>query len=305
MILCCGEALIDMLPRKMEEGGEGFLPVPGGAIFNTAIALGRLGEDAGFFSSLSTDMFGDQLQGYLHESNVDTRLCVKLSNPTTLAFVKLTNGQATYSFFDENSALRNLEKSQLPDLSKTVSALHFGAISLIPEPCGDAYEALMRNNQDKVISLDPNIRIGYIGDQEAHRARINRMIAMSDIVKVSDEDLDWIANGTSFESLIHSWLEGVTKIVLLTKGSAGVTAFTENGSINLSGMKVEVIDTIGAGDTFNAGFLSGLRKNNLLSKERLNQITPDDITPALEFATKVAVLTVSKAGANPPWKEEL
>ena len=305
MILCCGEALIDMLPRKLEEGGEGFLPVPGGAIFNTAIALGRLGEEVGFFSSLSADLFGDQLKCYLHESNVDTRFCIQLPNPSTLAFVKLNHGQASYSFFDENSALRNLQKSQLPVLPSKVSTLHFGAISLIPEPCGSAYETLMRNNQDKVISLDPNIRTGFIEHDEAHRDRIKRMIAMADIVKVSDEDLDWIANGEPLDELMALWLKGATKIVLLTKGSEGVSASTLNGSINLPALNVEVVDTIGAGDTFNAGFLSGLRKNNLLTKERLHTITPEEMEPALELAIKVAALTVSKAGANPPWKTEL
>lgn len=305
MILCCGEALIDMLPRKMESGEEGFLPIPGGAIFNTAIALGRLGEDAGFFSSVSTDMFGEQLIKYLKASNVDTQYCVNLSNPTTLAFVKLNKGQATYSFFDENSALRNLEISELPVLPATISTLHFGAISLIPEPCGTAYEALMANNQDKVICLDPNIRIGFIKNEQAHRARIKRMIAMADIVKVSDEDLDWIANGKSINEVISGWLEGATQIVLLTKGSEGVTAFTQNGVINIQAMHVDVVDTIGAGDTFNAGFIAGLRKSNLLTKDRLEQITPTDINPALEIASKVAALTVSRAGANPPWASEL
>ena len=305
MILCCGEALIDMLPRKIAGGGEGFLPITGGAVFNTAIALGRLGEHAGFFSSLSTDMFGEQLISHLHESNVDTGYCVKLANPTTLAFVKLKNGQATYSFFDENSAMRNLEVSQLPNLPTTVSTLHFGAISLIPEPCGMAYETLMANNQHKVISLDPNIRIGFIKNENAHRNRIKRMIAMADIVKVSDEDLDWIANGKPFDELITLWLEGSTKLVILTQGAAGVTGFTKNGSINIPAINVKVVDTIGAGDAFNAGFLSGLRKNKLLTKENLTTVIVKEIEPALQFATKVAAFTISKAGANPPWAKEL
>ena len=305
MILCCGEALIDMLPREIEGGGQGFLPVPGGAIFNTAIALGRLGEDAGFFSSLSTDMFGKQLIDYLNHSNVDTSNCIRLSNPTTIAFAKLTDGQAQYSFFDENSALRSLEGSQLPNLNDTISALHFGAVSLIAEPCGAAYEALMTNNLNKVLSLDPNIRTDVIQDAAMHRGRINRMIAMADIVKVSDEDLDWIADGKPTNDLINMWLDGATSVVLLTEGSKGVTAYTRNGSIKHPAINTVVVDTIGAGDTFNAGFLTGLQRSQLLTKNHLNNVSVEDLKPALQLAVKVAAHTVSKAGANPPWMAEL
>jgi len=305
MILCCGEALMDMLPRKMDDGADVFLPVPGGAIFNTAIALGRLGDDAGFFSSISADMFGQQLIGALNASNVDTKFCVKLENPTTLAFVKLNGGQASYSFFDENSALRNLQESQLPELPNSVSALHFGAISLIPEPCGSAYEKFMQDNQDKVISIDPNIRLGFINDEASHRSRIKRMIEMADIVKVSDEDLDWIAEDNPPQDIINSWFAGETKVVLLTRGAEGVTAYTKNGSVQMPAMNVDIVDTIGAGDTFNAGFLSGLKKSGRLDKDKLSAMTPEQIKPALELATKVAAFTVSKAGANPPWAHEL
>lgn len=305
MILCCGEALIDMLPRQVGKDQEGFLPVPGGAVFNTAIALGRLEEQVGFFSSISKDMFGEQLISYLNQSNVETGLCVKSPNPTTLAFVKLIEGHAQYSFFDENSAGRNLEIQQLPKLSKTITALHFGAISLIPEPCGTAYESLMKNNQDKVISLDPNIRQNFIQNEKTHRERIERMIAMADIVKVSDEDLEWIANGEPFETKIATWLKAKSKIVILTKGHKGVIAYTENGNITQDADVVKVVDTIGAGDAFNAGFLSGLRQKGLLSKESLSNISKQQLLSALKLATKVAGLTVSKVGATPPWKSEI
>lgn len=305
MILCCGEALIDMLPREIVGGGNGYFPFAGGAIFNTAIALGRLGEETGFLSSISTDMFGDQLIEFLHASNVNTQHCIRLQNPTTLAFVKLDNGEAQYSFFDENSALRNLQASQLPDLPETVSALHFGAISLISEPSGSAYESLMANNQDKVLSLDPNIRTSFIQDPAAHRKRIDRMIAMADIVKVSDLDLDWIANGEDFKHVIDKWLEGGTSIVLLTEGAKGTTAFTCNDTVQYPAIETTVEDTIGAGDTFNAGFMSGLRQNKMLKKEVLRTVSAEELKPALELSSKVAAYTVSKVGASSPWKSEL
>jgi len=305
MILCCGEALIDMLPRDLAQGGEGFMPCTGGALFNTAIALGRLGEKTGFFSSISNDMFGDLILNDLKNASVKFDLCPRLDKPTTLAFVKLTNGAATYSFFDENSAGRNLDLPDLPKLDVSVDALHFGAISLIPEPCGSAFEAFLSQNTDKVISLDPNIRPGFITDENAHRQRIQRMCNQSDIIKVSDEDLDWIVDGSSSEGQIAQWLEGQASVVTMTKGEDGATAYTKNGEVHQSVFPVEVVDTVGAGDTFNAGFLATLKQQGNLSKAALKNIDADDVQSALELAAKVSSIVVGRAGANPPWLNEL
>lgn len=306
MIICCGEALIDMLPRQLADRTDVFLPVPGGAVFNTAVALGRLGEETGFASGISNDMFGEQLIKALRESGVDPSFCIRSDHPTTLAFVKLTDGHATYSFFDENSAGRMVSENDLPEVPETVEAMHFGAISLIPEPCGTAYEALMRKNRAKtVISLDPNIRPSFINDAEAHRDRIKRMIAMADIVKVSDEDIDWITDGGDRKEAIDQWLADTTSLVLLTKGAEGVTAFTASGEFHQPAENVDVVDTVGAGDTFNAGLLAGLRSALILSKPALKQADPAMIQPALALASKVAAHVVGQAGANPPWRKEL
>ena len=143
MIICCGEALVDMLPRHLAEGGEGFKPVSGGAIFNTAIGLGRLGASVGLLAGVSNDMFGQQILAALAESKVATDYVLRVPNPSTLAFVKLVDGQAEYSFMDENSAMRSLEVGMLPALPDSVQALHFGGISIISEPCGSAYEVTM------------------------------------------------------------------------------------------------------------------------------------------------------------------
>ena len=310
MIICCGEALIDMLPRKLPDvspgGSDVFLPVSGGAIFNTAIALGRLGMPTGFVSGISTDMFGEQLIASLEESNVSTEFCIRSDWPSTLAFVKLSDGHAKYSFFDENSATRMIEEKSLPNLPRSVSAFHFGAISLIPEPGGSTYEALMKREASRaVISLDPNIRPGFVKDETAYRARMQRMIAMSDIIKVSDEDLDWLEPEQDTNTAIAAMLEAGASVILLTKGSEGVTAITSGFEIDVAAQKVEVVDTIGAGDTFNSGFLAGLEKSGMLDKQSLRAISEADLRSALELANKVASVTVSRAGANPPWRSEL
>ncbi len=141
MILSCGEALIDMLPRESTAGEACFAPYAGGAVFNTAIALGRLGAPSAFFSGVSTDMLGEILADTLTASKVDTQYLARSDRPTTVAFVKLVNGQATYAFYDENTAGRMLSTEQLPNLPADVDTLFFGGISLVNDPAASTYEA--------------------------------------------------------------------------------------------------------------------------------------------------------------------
>ncbi|HLQ18933.1 MAG TPA: carbohydrate kinase, partial [Tabrizicola sp.] len=194
MILSCGEALIDMLPRTSTEGEPCFAPYAGGAVFNTAIALGRLGAPSAFFSGVSNDMLGEILADTLTASKVDTRYLARSDRPTTVAFVKLVNGQATYAFYDEATAGRMLSTDQLPALPKEIDALFLGGISLVNDPAASTYEALQaRECGTRVTMVDPNIRPGFIAGKEAeYRARIERMISRADIVKLSDEDLHWL-----------------------------------------------------------------------------------------------------------------
>jgi len=186
MIVCCGEALIDMIPVELDGGRNAYVPTPGGAIFNTAIALGRLEQQTGFVCAISTDLFGRLLVDTLEQSSVDTQLLHRNDCPTTLAFVELSDGDAQYTFYDENSATRQLQISDLPALDNTVTALQFGAISLIGEPCGSTYEHLMQTMASRsVIALDPNIRPLFITDASNYRDRLHRMMALSDIITCS------------------------------------------------------------------------------------------------------------------------
>ncbi len=300
MILCCGEALIDMLPRETATGEHAFAPYPGGAVFNTAVALGRLGAEAGFFSGISTDLFGRILDAGLAASQVDARLAVRNDRPTTLAFVTLENGQAQYAFYDENTAGRMLTPDDLPKLPDTVQALFFGGISLVAEPCGAAYETLMLGAAgDRVTMIDPNIRPGFITDEPRYRSRITAMLAAADIIKVSDEDLDWL--GLRIDDLITQG----SKLVCLTEGARGVRAFWPGGETFVAARPVEVVDTVGAGDTFNAGLLAGLARAGLLTQPALAALDAATITAALELGVRAAAVTVSRAGANPPWAHEL
>ncbi|RFC68811.1 MULTISPECIES: carbohydrate kinase family protein [Mesorhizobium] len=306
MIVCCGEALIDMLPRTTTLGETAFAPYVGGAVFNTAIALGRLEVPTGFFSGISTDFFGDMLRDTLAASNVDLSL-VKFSDlPTTMAFVRLENGHASYLFYDEQTAGRMLYESDLPDIGDHVEAMHFSCISLIPEPCGGTYEALMRRESSKrVMMFDPNIRKNFIKDKASHVARMKRMVAMADIVKLSDEDLDWFGEPGTTQEIAARWLTLGPKLIVITKGASGLVAYSKDHHITVPAERVQVVDTVGAGDTINAGILCSLRDQTLLTKAAIAALTPGQIEAVLRFSAKAAAFTVSRAGANPPTREEM
>jgi fructokinase len=307
MILSCGEALIDMLPRTTTLGEPAFSPYAGGAVFNTAIALGRLGAPSAFFSGISTDMLGEILTDTLAASKVTTDLCARSNRPTTVAFVKLVNGQASYAFYDEATAGRMLSQDQLPTLPADISTLFFGGISLVNDPAASTYEALQsREAGSRVIMIDPNIRLGFIaGQEDSYRARITRMVQRSDIVKLSDEDLHWYAGSGDLAALARGILAKGPKVVFITEGAKGAHAITATEQRFTPSRKVEVVDTVGAGDTFNAGVLAALHTRGVLTKSGVASLDAAALDAALELGTKAAAVTVARAGANPPWAQEL
>lgn len=308
MILCCGEALIDMIPKPTSSGETGFVPYSGGAIFNTAIALGRLDVPTGIMSGISTDRFGQQLADDLANSNVDTRYAIRSERPTTLAFVQLKDGHAEYSFFDENSAGRMISPSDLPQVPDVVTALFAGGISLACEPGAETYlQFLQKESGNRLVMMDPNIRPGFIENADRYRTRLKSVLALTDIVKISDEDLDWlIPDGTSLAEKIQTIHNSGPSLVVLTKGRDGAVAYPgDNREIAVPAKRVDVVDTVGAGDTFNAGILAKLHSMQMLGKSAITSLSDEAIASVLEHAAKVASVTVSRSGANPPWQHEM
>ena len=307
MILSCGEALIDMLPRISKQGEACFAPYAGGAVFNTAIALGRLGAPSAFFSGVSTDMLGEILADTLAASKVDTAYLARSGRPTTVAFVKLMNGQATYAFYDEGTAGRMLSEDQLPALPADVSALFFGGISLVNDPAASTYEALQaRECGTRVTMIDPNIRPGFIeGKEREYRARITRMIARADLVKLSDEDLHWLEGAGDLGALARGILARGPKVVFITEGAKGARAVTASQDRFVAATPVTVADTVGAGDKFNAGVPAALHQAGVLSKAAVAALPDAVLDAALSLGTRAAAVTVSRPGANPPWADEL
>ena len=306
MILCAGEALIDMLPRQTVDGEASFQPFPGGAVFNTAIALGRLGAPTGFFTGLSTDFFGEMLETSLRASGVDASFAARSDRPTTLAFVRLVDGQASYAFHDENTAGRMLTPGDLPALDDSIEAMFFGGISLAVEPCAEAYEALMLREAPLCATMiDPNVRPGFIRDAERYRARIRRMLAAADLVKLSDEDLVWLMGAGDIAAMTSEILAMGPAAVFVTEGAKGVTAYHAGDPVFVASERVEVVDTVGAGDTFNGGVLASLHEQGALTKSGVREMSAETLEAAMSLGVRVAAVTVSRAGANPPARDEL
>jgi fructokinase len=308
MILCCGEALIDFVPLPEMRA---YSPCPGGSVFNIAIGLGRLQAPVGFFCRISTDYFGDLLLDTLVENGVDTALCPRSDDPTTLAFVSLPGDEGEeprYMFYANDSADRLLTDSMLPDLAPEIKALHFGSISLVMEPGATALESLMqRESGRRIISLDPNVRPGLIDDREAYRQRFERWVGWVDILRLSTVDFDFLYPGQPLAPIIARWFELGLSLCIVTKGADGAEGITAGGATaDSTPPQVTVADTVGAGDTFFAAALAFLQQEGLLyQRDKLRELAAEQLGACLNYAGRAAAINCSRQGANPPYKHEM
>lgn len=307
MIVHTGEALIDFIPVREATGKLAFQPVPGGSPYNTSVAAARLEVPNAFLGRISSDFFGDQLVSYLEDNGVRTDMITRDDALSTLAFVKrLDSGAARYAFFTKGSADRNFSPSDIPALHAEVAALQFGSISLIGDPAGDTIVSLVeREREDRVISFDPNIRESLIIDAPAYRSRIERAVAASTVVKVSDEDLAWMTGDSDIRSGAMELLKKGPLLVVVTEGDRGSSAFMPDLMARADAERTTVNDTVGAGDSFHAALLAWCYHSDVLKREKIAALQKSDLEVMLRFAGAVAAKTCSRAGANPPRLSEI
>jgi fructokinase len=307
MIICAGESLIDMVSFR---GEPEYTPHVGGSNFNSSIALGRLGSNSYYFGAISNDSYGELIEDCLRGSNVKEDFIIKTNRPTTLAYADVVDGIAEYTFVDEHSAGRMLDQTSLKPFAKRVikaKALLVGGISLQAEPCGSSWQWLIEQVSGHLpIYLDVNIRPDFIENKRSYFDRFVRLTSKVDIVKISEDDYRYLYGAQDFNKVSKDWLNNGVKLVIFTLGAEGSKVIYDNSKeVFAKSKKVDVVDTIAAGDSFNAGFLLSLDEQGLLDRESLDIISDTQLEKALTFANKVASFTVTKKGAHPPWLDEI
>ncbi|MGV8871403.1 MAG: carbohydrate kinase family protein [Rhodococcus sp. (in: high G+C Gram-positive bacteria)] len=306
-ILVCGEALVDLVP--VHEGPL-LSPKLGGGPFNVAVSIGRLGSPVAYLSRISRDPFGEQILASLQDAGVDISWVQRGDEPTTLAMTTLAeDGSAEYSFYADGTADRLVaDPGDLPD---EISVLSFGTLSLLYEPGASMYASLLHRARaaGKLTMLDPNIRPAAIdstsGDitADGFRDRFRSWLPSIDILKVSEDDAYWLGLGTQ-GTTVDDWLAAGVTAVVMTRGGDGISVFTEPEEISVPGVAVDVVDTIGAGDTVHGALLSYLQKETIITSNAVKAMSKQDWQQALDFAAKAAAITVSRPGADPPWASE-
>ncbi|MGE7955909.1 carbohydrate kinase family protein [Pseudomonas sp. NPDC089530] len=311
MYLVCGEALFDFFSED-DAGGRAsrvdFQALAGGSPFNVAVGLRRLGVDAALFAGLSTDYLGRRLLQVLRDEGVRQHYLLDVQAPTTLAMVALgANGVPHYSFRGEGCADRQLQLADLPELDSRVRGLHLGSFSLVVQPVGDTLLALARRERGKrLISLDPNVRLNPAPDIELWRRRIDTLVRLADLIKVSDEDLHLLYPDQDPRHVIEGWLQHHCQLVFLTRGAEGAEVFSKaHGHWSAPAMPIKMADTVGAGDTFQAALIAWLTERQLDSLEAVARLNREQIDQMLRFAIRAAALTCSKTGPDLPYRHQL
>ncbi len=282
-------------------------PRLGGGPYNVALTAARLGVPTAFLSRVSTDAFGDALVRRLGESGVDTSLVQRGPEPTTLAVVTLDDdASARYSFYTEGTADRFVtDPGPLPD---GTAALSVGTLGMVLDPGATVYETMLRREHERGVltALDPNIRADMIADPDAYRARFASWLPSVRLLKVSLDDAEWLARATDLDDVLaaaRSWLDAGPQAVVLTKGGDGVVLLTSSGlDVTVAGRPVDVVDTIGAGDTVQGAMLAWLVRHQVTDLSALTRGEADEL---LTYATRAAAVTVSRSGAEPPTEDEL
>ncbi|MEV6020344.1 MULTISPECIES: carbohydrate kinase [unclassified Streptomyces] len=306
-ITVLGECVADAFTEPTNASNELALRVlPGGGPANTAVALARLGTSARFLARLSADVFGRMFRAHLEASGVDLSYAVAAAEPSTLAVAELdATGQAAFSFHAHHTADWQWTPGELAGVDLTETAcVHTGSLALVSEPGAGAIEGFLAAASPRAtISIDPNVR-PLLVDPEVYRAKLARWCGLADILRLSEDDLKLLLPGTPPEQACDLWHAAGARLVVITLGADGALASLDGRRLLVSGAPARVVDTVGAGDSFTAGLLHHLGARGLLGG-RLDALGLDDVAEACRFATRVAALTCSVAGPNPPWRNQL
>jgi fructokinase len=306
MLLSCGDALIDFLPVTSADGREALVPVVGGSCLNIAVGMARLGAPTGFVGGISTDLFGRMIADHASTSEVDLRYATRSDHQTTLAFVRTVDGEPQYGFYDAATASRNwvYRRGAIPFAD--IQAIHVGSTTLTHDVGAAEALAMVEDARGPVtISFDPNCRPNLVTDKSRYVEQMDAFAAKADIVRMSDVDFEFLYGGGDHagkaESKSASLIAAGAGLVVITRGIKGAQAWHKQaGVVEVQAPTVKVVDTIGAGDSFQAALLFALRAIGRIDRASLARITPDELSRVLSFAADCAAFTCGRAGADPP-----
>lgn len=315
-VVCCGEALVDLIGA--DASGRTWHAAPGGSPFNAAVAAGRLGAPTSFLGVLSDDRFGQLLRDHLDASHVSWRTCPITTEPTTLAVV--TQGpddlEPSFAFHVAGTTTVSARTIDL-HLPADTGVLHVsGSMALVLEPAASRLEALLAAARHRtLVHLDPNPRPAVAGGRERYLSRLDRWLGLADVVKVSVADIDWIEPGANPLDLAQRWLEpdsgdaddgDVPAAIVITRGAGGAAVVCSAGVIEVvPAAPVDVVDTVGAGDTFVGAMLAAFAAHGITDRRALAGLDEHWWHTALTFAVEAAGIACGRVGADPPWRREL
>ena len=309
MFITCGEALFDIFTGPSESGdphGLGMRGVIGGSPLNVALGLSRMGNRASLFTRLSTDLFGRNIRAFMNDVNVSDEYCVGTDQQTTLAMI-LTgpDGHPDYSLYTKGTADCSMEMSDIPaELDARDQVIHMGSFATaLPESGAVLREFAKRQAGKCFIAFDPNVRAIVIPEKEPWFHMIDEMLPLTNFVKASDEDLEFLYPGRPHQVFIEQALDAGADIACVTRGPDGAMAQSASGAkVDLPGRKVDVVDTVGAGDTFQASCLHYLGAAGLTKRGEARNV---DLESMVRFAIDAAALTCTRRGADLPTLAEI
>jgi fructokinase len=302
VIVVGGEALVDLV----DDDGS-VRPMAGGGPFNTAVALGNLEVPVGFLGAISRDAYGEMLSEQLVDFGVDISLVRRSDAPTARAHVRRErDGSTEYNFEVRGTSLADFSPADLPVLPHGAWAVHVGTLALALDPPAAAYEALVQREAERCrIILDPNVRPAIFGDVVAYRSRFERLVQLADVVKLSEDDAAWIYPDLRVNEVIELILGFGPRVVAVTRGKNGAVAASGDSFVDVAGIPVAVVDTIGAGDTFGAAFIAALMQRAASGPQTWRPIDESTLAQAVEYAVAASAVTCTRAGAVPPSRDEI
>jgi fructokinase len=302
MFVVVGEALVDLVGQR---GSRTLVAHPGGSPANVALGLARLGNQVSLVTRLGRDSFGEMVSAHLKASGVRVEAGPDAGARTSLAVASLAAGVASYDFRIE------WDIGDLSPLPVETRCVHTGSLATALAPGAAQVTKLLERERERgrvTISYDPNVRPALLGSPEAARPGIEHLVALSDVVKVSDEDLHWLYPDRRDEEVARDWRTLGAPLVIVTRGGQGVHAVTAHLELNRPATAIDLVDTVGAGDSFTAGLLDGLGRADLIGgvrREALARIDESSLISVLDEASLIASITCSRPGADPPTRAEV